>query len=81
MRRWTKGRLVSEEGSHGHGGGHDGKGQVDGLGAVAAVLLTLANVGVVLLEDGLKNIVKSSRPGFNFMRLKTRGKLHLGNSS
>ena len=45
---------MSEVGSHGHGGGHDGEGKADGLGAVAAVLLALAHVGVVLLKDGLK---------------------------
>jgi len=44
---------VGEVGSHGDGGRHEGEGEVDGLGAVAAVRLALAHVGVVLLENGL----------------------------
>ncbi len=45
---------MGEVGSHGDGGRHEGEGEVDGLGAVAAVRLALAHVGVVLLENGLK---------------------------
>ena len=54
---------MSEEGSDGHGRGHDGERKVDGLGAVAAVLLALAHVGVVLFQDGLEKIGTGSNPG------------------
>ena len=53
---------MSEVGSQGHGGGHDGEGKADGLGAVAAVLLALAHVGVVLLKDGLKSNDENLKP-------------------
>jgi hypothetical protein len=45
--------LVCEVGGDGGGDGHEGEGEVDGLGAVAAVSLALAHQRVVLLEDGL----------------------------
>jgi hypothetical protein len=48
---------MSEVSGQGDGDGHEAEGKVDGLGAVAAVLLALADEGVVLLENGLESIL------------------------
>jgi hypothetical protein len=47
---------VRKVGCQGHCDGHEAEGQVDGLGAVAAVGLALAHQRVVLLEYGLKRL-------------------------
>lgn len=45
--------LVCEVSGDGGGDDLEGEGEVDGLGAVAAVSLALAHQRIVLLEDGL----------------------------
>ena len=45
--------LVCEVSGDGGCDCHEGKGDVDGLGTVAAVSLALAHQSVVLFEDGL----------------------------